>query len=69
MWRWRKMEIILTDRVKNDEVLFEVQKERECLPTKKKGRKANWIGDMLCRTHFEGKTRNDRSEGKTRKRA
>lgn len=32
--------IILTDRVKNDEVLQEVQEERECLPTIK-GRKAN----------------------------
>ena len=41
MWRWRNMEkIILTDRVKNDEVLQEVQEERECLPTIK-GRKAN----------------------------
>jgi hypothetical protein len=37
MWRWRKMEkIILTGRVKNDEVLYEVQEERECLPTKKR---------------------------------
>jgi hypothetical protein len=46
------MEIILTDRVKNDQVLREVQEERECLPTIKR-RKAYWIGDMLCRTRYK----------------
>ena len=59
MWR-------LTDRVKNDEVLHEVQKEREGLPTIKR-RKTNCIGDMFVGHVIEGKTRNDRSEVKTRK--
>ena len=52
MWRWRRMEkIILTVRVKNDEVLHEVQGERENLRTIKRG-KANWTGDILCRTRY-----------------
>jgi len=52
IWRWkRKEKIILIDRVKNDEVLHEVQEERESLPTINR-RKANWIGDILCRTRY-----------------
>ena len=43
--------IILTVRVKNDEVLHEVQEERENLPTIKRG-KADWIGDIWCRTRY-----------------
>jgi len=63
-----------TDRVKNEEVLRGVKEERNILLTVKR-RKANSIGhiwrrDCLLKRVTEGKNRrNDRSEGKKRKKA
>ena len=49
MWRWRRMEeIILTDRVRNEEVLQRFKEERN-IPRTIKRRKANWIGHILRR--------------------
>jgi len=48
VWCWRRMEIILTDRVRNEEVLHKVKGGREILH-KIKTRKANWIGHILRR--------------------
>jgi hypothetical protein len=49
MWCWRRMKnISWTDHVRNEEVLHRVKKERNILHTIK-GRKANWIGHILCR--------------------
>ena len=49
MWWWRRMEkISWTDRVKNEEVLHRVKEERNVIYTIKR-RKADWIGDILCR--------------------
>jgi len=42
------MEIIWTDRVRNEDVLHKVKEEREILH-KIKRRKANWIGHILRR--------------------
>jgi hypothetical protein len=48
-WCWRRMEkISWTDRVRNEEVLHRVKKERNILHTIKR-RKANWIGHILRR--------------------
>jgi hypothetical protein len=47
-WCWRRMEISWTDRVRNEEVLHRVKEERNIIH-KIKIRKANWIGDILCR--------------------
>jgi hypothetical protein len=49
MWCWRRTEkISWTDRVRNEEVLHRVKEERNIVHTIK-GRKANWIGDILHR--------------------
>jgi len=48
MWRWKRMEIIWTDRVRNEKVLQRVNEERNILHTIKK-RKANCIGHILRR--------------------
>ena len=49
MWCWRRIEkISLTDHVRNEEVLHTVKEDRIILNTIK-GRKANWIGHILCR--------------------
>jgi len=51
MWCWRRMEIFLNDRVKNDEVLDGVKEIRNVLSTIKR-RRANWIGHILRRNCF-----------------
>jgi len=43
--------ISLTDHVRNEEVLHTVNEDRNILYTIK-GRKANWIGHILCRNCF-----------------
>jgi hypothetical protein len=49
MWCWRRMEKInWTDRVRKEEVLHRVKKERNIVHTIKR-RKANWIGHILRR--------------------
>jgi hypothetical protein len=49
MWCWRRMEkISWTDDVRNEEVLYRVQEERNIL-RKIKRREANWIGHILYR--------------------
>ena len=49
MWCWRRMEkISWTDHVRNEEVLFRVNEERNILYETIK-RKANWIGHILSR--------------------
>jgi hypothetical protein len=49
MWCWRRMEkIIWTDCVRNEEVLYRVKEERNNVYTIER-RKADWIGDILCR--------------------
>jgi hypothetical protein len=49
MWCWRRMKkISFTDRVRNEEVLHRVKKERNIVHTIKI-RKANWIGHILRR--------------------
>jgi hypothetical protein len=50
MWCWRRLEkISWTDRVKSEDVLHGVKKERNILRTVKR-RKANWIGHILGRS-------------------
>jgi hypothetical protein len=47
MWRWRRMEkISWTDHVRNEEVLFRVNEQRNILHEIRR-RKANWIGHIL----------------------
>ena len=49
MWCWRRMEkISWTDHVRNEEVLFRVNEQRNNLHAIRK-RKANWIGHILRR--------------------
>jgi len=49
MWCWRRMEkIIWTDRMRNEEVLFRVNEQRNILDEIRK-RKNNWIGRILHR--------------------
>jgi len=49
MWCWRRMEkISWTDHVRNGEVLFRVNEQRNILHEIRK-RKANWIGHILRR--------------------
>jgi len=49
MWCWRRMEkISLTYHVRNEDMLHTVKEDRNILNTIK-GRKANWIGHILCR--------------------
>jgi hypothetical protein len=73
MWCWRRMKkISWTDRVRNDEILQRVKKDRNIIQTIKIS-KANWIGHILRRNCLlkhviEGKTeRRIKSDGKTRK--
>jgi hypothetical protein len=59
MWCWGRMEIILTDRVRNEEVLQRVNEGTNILHTIKR-RKGNWIGhswrrNCLLRHVVEGK--------------
>jgi hypothetical protein len=75
MWGWRRTEKInWTDRVKNEEELHKVTKDRNILH-KIKRRTANWIGHILRRNcplkHvIEGKLERvrDRSKEEIRKR-
>ena len=49
MWCWRRMEkISWTDYVRNEEMLLQVNEQRNILHTIRK-RKANWIGHILRR--------------------
>jgi hypothetical protein len=48
MWRWRRMEISWTDRVRNEEVLHRVKEDRNIVHTINR-RTANWIGLILRR--------------------
>ena len=49
MWCWRRMEKIRwTDHVRNEEVLLQVNEQRNILHAIRK-RKANWIGHILRR--------------------
>jgi hypothetical protein len=49
-WCWRKVEkISWTDHVRNEEVLFRVNEQRNILNEIRK-RKANWIGHILRRS-------------------
>ena len=49
LWCWRRMEkISWTDRVRNEEVLLQVNEQRNILHTIRK-RKADWIGHILRR--------------------
>jgi hypothetical protein len=52
MWHWRKMEkILLTDRVRNEEVLHRAKEKRIVLHRIKR-RKAKWIGHIWRRNCF-----------------
>jgi hypothetical protein len=49
IWCWRRMEMISwTDHVRNKDVLLRVKEQRNILHEIRK-RKANWIGNILCR--------------------
>jgi hypothetical protein len=49
IWYRRRMEkVIWIDRVRNEEVLHRVKEERNILRTVKR-KKADWIGNILCR--------------------
>jgi len=59
IWCWRRTEICLTDRVRNEEVLQGIKVERNILHTINRI-KANWIGhiwrrDCLLKHVIEGK--------------
>jgi hypothetical protein len=69
MWCWNKTDISWTDRVRK-EALQRIKEERNIIQTTKTS-KANWIGDILCRSCqlryvTEGKTKG-RSDGKPTK--
>ena len=76
MWCWRRMEkIIWTDHVRNEEVLLQVNEQRNILHAVTK-RKANWIGNILRRKCLlkqviEGKIKEEievtRRQGRRRK--
>ena len=76
MWRWRRMEkISWTDHVRNEEVLLQVNEQRNILHAIRK-RKANWIGyivrgNCLLKQVIEGKIRGEievtRRRGRRRK--
>jgi hypothetical protein len=61
VWCWRRMEkISWTDHVRNEEILYRINKGRNILHTITR-RKADWIGHVLSKNcllkHFiEGKT-------------
>jgi len=48
MWCWRMIEIIWTDRVRNEDVLQRVNEERNILHRTNR-RKTNWIGHIMRR--------------------
>jgi hypothetical protein len=49
MWCWRRMEkIIWTDSAGNEKVLHRVKEKRNIVHRIKR-RKANWVGQILCR--------------------
>jgi hypothetical protein len=48
MWCWKWLEISLTDRVRDEEVLHTIMKGRNVVRIVNIG-KANWIGYVLCR--------------------
>ena len=76
MWCWRRMEqISWIDHVRNDEVLLQVNEQRNILHAIRK-RKANWIGHILRRNCLlkqviEGKIKGEievkRRQGRRRK--
>ena len=76
MWCWRRMErISWTDHVRNEEVLLQVNEQRNILHEIRK-RKANWIGHILRRNCLlkqviEGKIKGEieviRRQGRRRK--
>ena len=76
MWCWRRMEkISWTDHVRNEEVLLQVNEQRNILHAIRK-RKANWIGHILRRNCLlkqviEGKIKGEiegtRRQGRRRK--
>ena len=52
MWCWRRMEkISWTDHVRNEEVLFRVNEQKN-IPQEIRKRKANWIGHILRRNRL-----------------
>jgi hypothetical protein len=63
MWCWRRLEIIWTDRVRNEEVLHRVKEERNILHTIKR-RKANWIGHILRRNCLLKHVIDERQKGR-----
>jgi hypothetical protein len=51
MWCWRRMEkTSLTDHVRNEDVLHTVKKERNILPTIKKGRLTGLVTSCIGTT-------------------
>jgi hypothetical protein len=48
MWCWRRIEISLIGRVRNEDVLLRVKEQRNILQEINK-QKANWIGHILRR--------------------
>ena len=49
IWCWRRMgKISYTDHVRNEEVLLRIKEQKNILHEISK-RKANWIGQILCR--------------------
>ena len=76
MWCWRRMEkISWTDRVRNEEVLLQVNEQRN-IPHAIRKRKANWIGHILRRNclirqaiegKIKGETEVTRRQGRRRK--
>jgi hypothetical protein len=65
MWCWRRMEkISWTNRVRNEEVLHRVKKERIIVHTIKR-RKANWIGHILRRNCILKHVIQGKLEGRT----
>jgi len=60
MWCWRRMEkISWTDHVRNGEMLFRVNEQRNILHEIRK-RKANWIGNILGRNCLLNKLSKER---------
>ena len=76
MWCWRRMEkVSWTDHVRNEEVLLQVNEQRNILRAIRKG-KSNWIGHLLRRNCLlkqviEGKIKGEievaRRQGRRRK--
>jgi len=65
MWWWRRLqEVSWTDRLRNEEELHGVEEERNIVKTKKKKRKANWIGRMLRRNCLLKQVTERKGEGR-----